>query len=368
MATDLDILFEDINEEGLLSEIEELSLDGYEDIIVDAADDVSPGTGTMAPDGGTLTAVYYCRASDLNDAILRILGDTDYQTNSVGGLIRTLPLAHPKYPSYVANKVSWKGMGESRLAWVDDSEFEANSVAAYTEYPLYRLEVSFAQPPYAVLTDEAIDQESFTWYDEEGEEFFEEVSQEWYRYCLLQKAPAKIEVVTAQNGQMYLHDEGGVKRAFNALPSMRLPTTSLVLTWYRVPYRFFIHPDSWIEYAQGKVNQMEFLGYKPGYLYLDNVEATPYCPPIPGYEVSSLGFTRSTEQHCDIRFTFLVRTRDAFVPITPDNANHIAAGHNCYPNFKQKRWLYATTEGTPEEGTPNFKSIPFQLLFKDPDS
>jgi len=374
--TDLEELFEDLTEEGLLDEIEEdgeLGLEGYEDVIADAVDDVQPGEMTFAPDGGSVPGTYYTRAHNLTDAILRILGDVEFETTTAGGLRRTLPLAHPQRPSYVAVKARARGMGEARLAWVEASDFEGNSVAAYGEYPLYKIDVSFQQPPYAILSDDAIDLEALHWFEDDGTEFGaglggEIVPAEWTRYVYAQKGKSVTQIVTAQGGQLVLHDDGET-RAFNAMPSMRLPTGTFTLTWFRVPYRFFLDAKNRFDRALGRINQSEFFGYEEGQLYLDSVEATPYCPPIPGWDLGVLGFTRSTEQHADIRMTFHTRVQTAAHEVTPSNPSFIANGFNLYPTAADpSRWLYATTSSTPPDpdNPPVFLSYEMRRLFKDP--
>jgi hypothetical protein len=51
---------------------------------------------------------------------------------------------------------------------------------------------------------------------------------------------------------------------------------------------------------------------------------------------------------------------------TPQNKNHITAGHNTFPWFKNMKHYYATVGLATEsafEGIPPYKSYPFQLLF-----
>jgi hypothetical protein len=52
--------------------------------------------------------------------------------------------------------------------------------------------------------------------------------------------------------------------------------------------------------------------------------------------------------------------------VSPSNANHVAAGHNTFPWFKDMKHYYATvgpSNTSATEGIPPYKSYPFQLLF-----
>jgi hypothetical protein len=320
-------------------------------------------------------------------AFLYFLGDTEFDSGVNGRLQRTPPLAHPLCPWMYAVRVeSFKGYAKAEETSSVAELYDAPPPEGYAEYPAFVFKVRFQALPYDVLSDSKISTETVEWYDENGDSQSTTCPTEWQRWTDFEEDQAS-EIIQADFGQQVIRGTtlpGEEFRPFPGKVSMRLARSAIICTWYCVPYRFYASPNSLFRKYQHYINQVPFSVGKDqhgndmlmpaGYLRLDSAKARRYLPPVP--EVFSEGGAQltvtSSQKLCDIVIRFEVAAREAEGEITPYNPNWIASGgHNLNPWVVDKLYYYTTTVGfdpnDEEEWVPAFFSVPFQLLFRDPD-
>ena len=340
--------------------------------------ELSPSTAGFAMEGGRATLQLWVAAGELEDAITDLLGDVE--SSGTGGLVRTLPKAHPRFPWMFASRISniqgrkWTGKEPS------EAELEAPPLDFYAEYDRYLLTVDFEPRPYPVLSDEAIPSESFTWYDESGASQSENRPEEWRRFCWGYPVPQP-ELITAQRGMMVFRLSDATEPAaphltsFPDHPRMILPKAALKFVFHQIPLQWVTSESSWIVRGIGKINQLEWNSYPAGSLLYTAPSVRPYTPPVPTLDLFEGVY--SAEKLCDVEFNFEYTNRsNGGATPTISNPNWIAAGHNLLPWLYDRKFYYATatpfirppaTDTDPSVWAPTYESFPFQLLFTDPD-
>ena len=339
--------------------------------------ELSPSASGFAMEGGRATLQLWVAAGELEDAITDLLGDVE--SSGTGGLVRTLPKAHPRFPWMFASRISniqgrkWTGKEPS------EAELEAPPLGHYAEYDRYLLSVDFEPRMYAVLSDEAIPTESVTWYTENGEVRSYDRPQEWLRFAWGQMV-WQPELITAQRGQMVFRTSDATepspphRTAFQSFPRMTLPKALVKFHWYQVPLGWVDSENSWIVRGIGKINQLDWNGYPAGSLLFTGLGTRPYTPPVPTLDLFEGVY--SAEKLCDVEFNFEYTNRsNGGATPTISNPNWIAAGHNLLPWLYDRKFYYATArplgadaaDTEPSKWVPTYESFPFQLLFTDPD-
>lgn len=364
--------------------------DGLYDFYEQTGGQASPVSAGFSMDGGRATGPWFTPRiepedleAEMPDAlwnnITTVLGTTQANGEN-GGLNRTLPRACPPFPWLVAERItSIVGLGPPVLLDVDpDNEYEVQALtSAYCAYPIYRFNIDFLQKPYDLLLDDSIQTESVTWTKEDESEETLDVQQEWYRYVDWDVQPSP-EILDGQQGQLILRTnaETGVHgKPCNGFPRIGVPKATIRFRWYQIPFKFIGHAESNLVKYLFYINQTEWYETAPGeLLYLGLTVSKRYPPPVPEYVPTySGGVAFSTEKLCDVEmlFEWTIRTAGA-TPPTPENNNWIAAGHNLLPYLggidTDRGFYYATANSnTAAYQHPVYPSVPFQILFRDPD-
>lgn len=358
--------------------------------------------------GGSARSQYYLesyQAVNLQGTINDILGYTD--TTVVSGRValnRKMPLRHPKFPYMYASGISGiTGLGYtvpgSSLASPTPAPMEildAPAISDFRQYLKYRIGVEFTGPrTYAIANNSAISNQSGSWTTPAKITQSYTWAPEFLRYTDFDLAPQD-NTIQGQQGDMSLYKNGSYI-PFTSPPWMWLPDSILRITWYQVPFRFILSPNSYIAASpwRGRVNQNYMWFWPPGWLLYLGYNVKKYAPPT--------GFTQTVQtnpnavppeqprysyfnyaQLCDIELSFLVTNRYLrnSIGFAPDNANYVTglradgatqgAGHNLLPDLTTNQFFYGTrndASGNPSTNNPPaWLSAPLEVLFSDPDS
>lgn len=317
-------------------------------------------------EGGRATIEYHMAWDDVTDFCKTALGSVSV---AFGKLARNLPLAHPVFPWLFVTSVATIE-GAKFLEKSDaEEELEADPIPNYAKYEHAKVVLEFAPRPYAVYKDESISIESITYFDDAGGSVTKDIAAESWRFVEF-SSKSSVEYLTAQHGVYRMAGTGeATAPSFPGQVRLLKKTKNITLTWHQVPFTVSEGPN--IFDGLGKINQLEFFGYAIGtLLFLGYTTTRPMPHPFPDMVVDEdTGNTLpSSEKIVNIEFNFLYLEPElGGQGVTPTNENHVAAGHNTFPWFKDGLHYYATTGGdansSPVEGIPPYKSYPFQLLF-----
>lgn len=347
------------------------------------ARDASPTVAGFNRESGKVTSrLYVSGDEDISDVILDLLGSVSVKS-SESRLTRKLPKAHPMYPWLFAGAIN-NIVGVGFTGEVDPF-FSLGTVydyapTSYAGYDRYELTVEYIQPWYPLLPDEDIKTLTTTWYNEIGVSTSLTYSREWERFVDIEIQPVP-EMITATQGNMVFRLSDATPTSpgapphripFPGMPSMLWPKSVINLTWYNVPYSYVSSVNSYLTKYIGYVNQFQFLfRYDPGTLLYTGFTARRYTPPVPKYD--SIDDKYIIEKVCDITMKFEYTSRSVeSTTATISNPNWIAGGHNCLPWMKNRKYYYATTaeigtDGNPAKWIPLYLSVPFEILFQNPD-
>ncbi len=349
-----------------------------------------PGRASFSVEQQRATEVYLTQKANLPDAIIDILGDV--QPDGDGGLERTAPVSHPAYPWLSAVAVSITPLGvtddfDGTLTEVTlaEDELENPPIADnFMDYALYELTVEFAQLPYSLAPDDAVEAETIEWNDEAGVPQSTDAPAEWTRWTDW-TYDAGLEVHFGQQGQMvFRRGDGGAVGSpkphlftFSGHPRVTIPKATVLFTWARVPYSYLTHRESTLVSKIGTINQLDWYGWDAGtLLYHGPKVLRRYTPPVPDRQAWDGGTYFAAEKLVDLQLVFeeTFKTSPSVPPETDiENDNWIAAGHNLQPYLGglalggSSGCFYVTSPGTdPALQRPIYNSYPFQLLFRDP--
>ena len=357
-------------------------------------------TFSMESSEATLSGTVDSSVIDNTNGIVEVLGSSI--AGGDGRINRLMPLAHPEYPWLFAESLQIEGIGFKEKAITSAPSFDVKPMKNYAKYKLYKYTIRFTTRPYSVLPDTKIKVNKYTvgdpWYIADtgvavptaggfvAEPPGDRHAEEWLRYTDYEENCAS-DYITAQQGQFRFSRADGNAPDVLAVPGqikMLQRKTTIKYRWSQVPYSYISSEYSWINQAQGSVNQFNWCKWNAGtllflgYTYKRYAPAHPYI--IQNPEANTLGL--SMDKLADIEFVFL-----HFDPGTPvagtgpdsgfnnDNKSFIAAGHNLMPYGAMNRnrgWYYSTGGSfspsyPPGDYAPLYPSFPFQLIFTDPD-
>lgn len=304
-------------------------------------------------------------AANLSDTLEAFVGSVDTVAGE-GGLARTLPLAHPRFPWLFCDRIaSVRGLGNHTLTSAA-SDLEAPAATQYAEYDNYRVQVEFTPRPYAVLPDTDIVLGTSTWTDENGNTQTVRSATEWERFTEWMEDPIT-EVITAQNGSLKFATSAGDPNNIPVPggPIMRAPRVDIVCRWHQVPYRYITSSNSYLKRYQGFINQFAWAGYPAGSLLFKGTRVPKLNPPPFPARVRAYGTTTfSIERIATIELLFeYVNRTQSNVPAAA-SANYITSGHNLLPWFGDRKFYYVVGTGN----VPTYFSVEFSALFADPDA
>lgn len=348
--------------------------------------------------GGSAKSAYYLDSFgsyDIQGTINQVLGNTDTAVQSGRqGLGRQLPLRHPKLPYLFASKISsFTGVGLAggiamgraiapavAIPPTDPAlaALNAQAITNYLQYGLYEVGVEFTGPrTYPIVSNSVITNQSGSWTRPDGTSQSYSWAPEFLRYTDFDFFPQD-NTIQGQQGQMTLY-RLGEPVPFTSPPWFWLPDQILKITWYQVPYRFILSPNSYIANSpwRGRVNQNQLWLWPPGSLLYLSYNVKKYAPPT--------GFTQTLQnsqglysyfnfaQLCDIELSFLLTKRaTASIGGSTGNANYVTAGHNLLPDLVGNTFWYATRNDKDGNDAftnpPAWLSAPLECLFSDPDA
>ena len=304
------------------------------------------------------------------DLINEVLGYCE--TDGLGGLMRTLPLAHPQYPWLFASELTITGLGFDQQASSSSQIFEAPPIASFAVYKRYQYQITFTQRPYILLQDVSIPSEAIEYYDADGTQQFEgNVPREYWRFTDYEEYPSA-EFLTAQQGQFTFDRQDLEVPDGNTVPGqLRLlqRKSTIKFRWYQVPNHYLTSEYSYIKAAQGTVNQLEWNGWMPGTLLFAGCNVLKrYTPPNPEPDPWMDG-TIGNAKLIDLEFIFQYFDPGLEAPpVTPTNPNHVVGGHNLLPWMAAGGGKYYYARGGENvDYAPIYNSYPYQLIFKDPE-
>lgn len=356
----------------------------YEDVGDDGSHD--PAKAGFTAEGGKSHRLWQITPDSVEDLITAfpmILGDCKYAASGTGKLSRTLPLADPVFAwLYASSLPEITGYGKYNQVTADP-ELEAAGFPNGTLWDQYRVAVESIPRPFPVLSDNYVQNTQSTWYPEvDGGTTFVvgDVANEQTRYCTWDLQPQN-DYITQQRGRMaFVSQDDTNGSTYAAMPRVFLPNQIYTITWYYVPVRLIISPNSTIRKYRGRINQSQFIGpdgfqFNPGELLYLSYSQKIFTPPIQnlvqlgGYPPTIV----STEKFAHITFTFLYTQRtNVSTPVTPPtNKNYVVGGHNLLPwhdgNFRYAQCQIPDT-GFASNFRPAWLSAPFEALFTDCDS
>lgn len=327
---------------------------------------IAKSSAGFSMEGGRATIEYQMAWDEVEDFCRAALGSVSVSGNR---LKRVLPFAHPVFPWLFATSIAtiegYKFIDKAPAL----EELEAAPIPEYATYAGAKVVVEFAPRPYALYRDESIPTSSLTYYDDAGGTVSTQKTAEYWRFTEFQ-TKTSVEYLTAAHGTYRMAGTGeATAPSFPGQVRLLKKSKNITLTWHHVP--FTVAEGNNIFDGLGKINQTEFFGYHSGTLLFQGWTTTrPMPAPFPEMVIDEdTGNTLpSSEKIVNIEFSFLYLEPElGGQGVTPSNANHVAAGHNTFPWFKDGLHYYATTGGdansSPVEGIPPYKSYPFQLLF-----
>lgn len=336
-------------------------------------------------EGGSLDEAYnqipVSEVTDLTDYLQQILGTTSVAV--VAGdprMRRTPPLASPKVPWWVANRVSGF-KGETTYTTVPaatplEVPLEDSITALYYDY---RMSVNYGPRPYSICTDSLVNISTADWTDavSNGDGTFTAINypsvticDEWKRYTDWTKIPT-FQFLTGRLGSMSFADTSSANgKIYDGAIQLYLPDFELAFNWYQVPFRYITSPNSFLNQWVGRINQTAwYFGlFPPGSLLYKGYTYKIYTPPVPGLSPFIATTFTSSPKLVDIQLRFAYTTRTSTFAPSPSNANFIAAGWNLMPWWGDLGFHYCTIGKSGGNGRPQYLSFVPDFLFGDPDA
>lgn len=341
-----------------------------------------PGSFRIGEGGGASVLTGTVESEDLA-TILTTGIESAYVDNTTGRLRRILPMAHPVFAWHYLQSVD-NCVGVSfvqKTASNPGGYLEAPALNYFSSYDKYELQATFTPRTYALVRDESIPPFTLT-YSVPNQSSTTTTSKacfrEYWRYIEWVTAPAA-EYLTADKGQYKWAAAGGagginspVDNTSAGTGQIRylLPSATWKIIWHKVPYSYLLSTNSYLMRYIGYVNQNAFYRFSPGYALLQAVNVLRvYSPPFPSFDNWTGASVVSQNKLCDIELVILEARRDPAIAVTPANTSHIAAGHNLALFAPNGKFYYVENfrAGSAGSGKPVYDSIPFELLFQNPD-
>lgn len=327
--------------------------------------------------------------SDLHDSIRAFLGTTIVSRASEanigpdrGRINRDLPLADPVYNCLFAEAVNVRvqaGEGYGSDATVINPDLQAPPLTGNADYRCYLLDVTFRNRPYPVVKNSKLEPKTIDFYGLASDRYRLTYYEEWKRFLHYQTDVSDTRISATVASAMRLRqvpDKNGnpTDIPFTGVPDMILPDSLITMTWYAVPERYLSSSNSYLLKYRGYINQSAFWKWATGsLLYLGVKVLRTYVTPT--FKVQDQDdpvwadtFAES-EKLVDLNLMFIhtTRTQSAVLP-APSNPNWLQVGHNLLPHFHTRKFWYATAEDAdPAKQQPSYWSVPFEILFQDPD-
>jgi hypothetical protein len=293
-------------------------------------------------------------------------------------LHRTLPFPHPLYSYLFCTRIAQKQSVKFKArepGTLSGGISSGGLPVPYSRYDRVQLSLEFSQPPYRVLSDEAVTGTVQIWNQSLSPPTTNLVlaRREWLRWCEIYPEPyADFNEI---EGASFAYAEGpaGNPKGNSLKGGIGLSNSKLGVTvkWRQVPHNYIFERTDPLEPGVpwnllagiNKVNDFGFMGYPAGTLLADAPKLEPYVSPVqigpaplPVYDV-----------------TFTWKFMDP-----PKGVRDSPAGTSPYRGWEleqywpDQKWYFATR--TPLSGTPagdpanppKFETYPFAYFFLPP--
>lgn len=294
-----------------------------------------------------------------------------------GRITRHLPMRHALFPRWPCSAVTrGQGTGEfSSVAPFEDEGGDVNPMNAFGQWAKYKyqlLDLEFKPRPYRILADADIPVLAGSYVDIGGTTRTYQYAQEWLRYTRIIISQMDADRITAEEGSFQYNSNATVNgvaingTSFMGHPTMPLMNSTVLVSWYEVPYNYVVSPNSYLTRWRGRINQTAWRGYPAGSLLYDGFTADVYSSPFPAFGLDEMDLGGNPILLCDIQLKFVMTNRklDGSLNAAVLNGNCIASGHNLLPYFPNRKFYYAASAA----GVPSFWSFPIELLFTNPDA
>ncbi len=291
--------------------------------------------------------VYY---HDLTEVIRLLLGSNKWGVSGAHNLERIIPAPHPVYPTFLCDRI----MSCRPYHWIDkvdepepDNLFSGTAISNY-EFAI--ITAKFSLPHWLrTIEDNTLD----SLYPPIGG-----FRQEYRRFLSLTPNPTTTTFQTEPNTWRWAETgEGGpTVGEFVTNPiAIRLGQIDYLMTWYRVPYHgLLLGPDytraTNLEFALGKVNDDEFMGFPTGTLLFKGYRMIPVENPNPFDIDPAFIYDKNLLVNVELCFGF-------FDPDYGDTAR----GWNLSPFRGNNRWYLITASNG---GRRLLKSVSFPSIFR----
>ncbi len=336
-------------------------------------------------------------ATDINDTIAGLLGYSEYGPGNTGRITRYLPTADPQFPWLFCTSVGVKGHGLYKV--VPSTQVFQSATAnfgSFTQWQYYVFMVDSEARPYPIVTDENIQINYGTWYDETNTKLSIVYYPEWERFCDYQFIPIDDYITQTKASSRFVTGSGTLPGApapdngapFSGQPRVYIPNQIFKLWWTGVPLRYVTSQASYLNKWKGRVNQNAWNGplgntlpppplppgttsqFPPGSLLYMSYKVEQYSPPVPvtyGPFVSVIDYSKL----CNLELTFLYTTRGPGTDLpTLTNNNYVTGGHNLMLYFPYRKYymaMYFNDSPMLANAVPMYLSFPIEQLFSDPD-
>ncbi len=361
--------------------------------IMERAASRSPGNFGVSIDQARGPLTFLVEDAHLEGAVQLLIGTVARRGD--GRLRRGLPLQHPRFPGWFAERVSnAQGIGTGAQASSPTAGIGV-SLDGYGAYDRWDLTVEFLPRPYALISDDDLGPQGgpfvVTWVDEDGTTKKGWGTHEWYRFCDWEMEDTS-EMLAAEQGVMYFATGDTTIQPpspglapqgyqFTGKPRIPIPKSLLRCFWYNVPYSYLSSPNSFLRKFKNRVNATSFAGYAAGtLLYLGVKVSKRYTPYLPDYDIEDNALVVSQDKFADFVLTWEVNEARVSGHPTDRPPWLFSSPHNCAPWFGDRYWYSIVTAppppGTPPDYTPTndptkWKSLyplyPSEVLFTDPD-
>lgn len=348
--------------------------------------DLSPASASISLTNASASVPFYLLATSGDEIVAQlqqILGATlnvNYTPgNTYYKVQRQLPMAHALFWPLYADQIVIRGVGLG-LEQANAAPPQVEAMPAYANYENWQFDIKFSQRPYAILEDDDVEVGILSWSPPppDADVPIQLVyAKEWVRYTSFDLFPQNDNVSGVQGQSLFQTQSTDAPhgKQFEGMPRIFLPNQVVTFTWHQIPLRYILSPNSYLEKYKGRINQYAWYEYGSGHMFsAGSLLYMGYKPKIYSSPIAQLMTWQTgdltTWKYADIDLYFLVTKRTGVdVPSPTARANYLAKGHNLNPWFPSRQFYYTVyNSALNATKAPYWFSVPFEILFTDPDS
>lgn len=334
------------------------------------------------------TSAIYPPPEILWNKIIEVIGTVS--ADGSGALQRSPGMVDPIYHSLFAEDVFVKVPSGELYAATSSLPvgLAIPNIVGHAGYQGYEFTIKFRNRPYPILPDSRMRRQEVRFYWIDGTQRSMYYYKEWLRHAYFTLGDRPSFITATVGTQMKFRAPGspaglGIDNTpYTGLPDMMLPDVDVFFHWYQVPQRYLESKNSFLVRFKNFINQRKFLNWPAGsLLYVGPKVTKVYTPPVflgpdlPFDADPALIGSFFGDKLVDITLHFIKTSRTTIYPVgDPTNPNWLAAGHNLMPHFLTRSFNYASADlpgkapPDPTKQFPTYFSIPYELLFQDPDN